>query len=138
MSRVGYQLPSVLSTPLPSFHSFSFLHDNANIVRIYGAIDGAQYDQSAGGWLIPSSNVSKRPEVKVAVGNKMITIEKEQLGWSELEKGSGMVFGAIQSRGDNPFDIFGDTFLICTYAIFDVGKKRFGVVQRPDPTPAGQ
>lgn len=47
----------------------------------------------------------------------MITIEKEQLGWADLEDGSGMVFGAIQSRGNNPFDILGDTFLMCCYAV---------------------
>lgn len=84
---------------------------------VYSAIDGAEYDKRAGGWVIPAQNISERPEVIVAVGNKRITIEKEQLGWSDLEDGSGMVYGSIQSRGNNPFDIFGDTFLICCYAV---------------------
>ena len=65
-----------------------------------------------------------------------------------------MVFGAIQSRGTNPFDILGDAFLVNVYAvrssnlvlpdtltnmtqIFDVGNTQFGVVQRPDSTSAG-
>lgn len=47
--------------------------------------------------------------------------------------GNGMSFGAIQSCGDLPFAIFGDTFLKNVYAIFDVGKSRFGCVQRIDP-----
>lgn len=44
-----------------------------------------------------------------------------------------MSFGGIQSRGDLHFDIFGDTFLKNVYAIFDVGRNRFGCVQRIDP-----
>ena len=42
----------------------------------------------------------------------------------------GMQYGGIQSRGDCPFDIMGDTWLKAVYAIFDQGKKRLGVVQR--------
>lgn len=68
---------------------------------LYGAIDGAQNSTQYGGWIIPSTNVDKRPDVKVAVGDTMITIEKEQLGWSDLGDGSNMVFGAVQSRGES-------------------------------------
>lgn len=84
---------------------------------LYSNIQGAKYDRQQGGWLIPADGVAQRPEVTVAVGDKQITIEKEQLGWADLGDGSGMVYGAIQSRGSNPFDIFGDTFLICCYAV---------------------
>lgn len=86
---------------------------------LYGQIQGARFDQRAGGWIMPggADAISARPEVTVAVGDKQITIEKEQLGWAELEQGSNMVFGAIQSRGSMDFDIFGDTFLICCYAV---------------------
>ena len=105
---------------------------------IYSAITGAQNSQKYGGWVIPAGNVSQRPVVKVAVGKTMITIEKEQLGWADIGDGSDMVFGGIQSRGENSFDILGDTLLICCYAIFDFGQKRLGVVQRADPTPAGR
>ena len=84
---------------------------------LYQAIDGAKFDRNYGGWTIPGDKVDKRPDFKVAVGNAMITIEKEQLGWADLGDSSGMVFGAIQSRGNNDFDIFGDTFLMCCYAV---------------------
>lgn len=67
---------------------------------LYGAIDGAQNSSKYGGWIIPSTNIDQRPDVKVAVGDTMITIEKEQLGWADLGDGSGMVFGAVQSRGE--------------------------------------
>jgi len=124
------------------------------VSAVYAAIPGSKNDSSAGGWTIPSGNVDQRPVITVAIGNKQITIEKEQLGWSDLGDGSNMVFGAIQSRGTNPFDILGDAFLVNVYAvrssnlvlpdtltnmtqIFDVGNTQFGVVQRPDSTSAG-
>lgn len=84
---------------------------------LYSSIKGAKYDQQQGGWLIPADGIAQRPDVAVAVGDKYITIEKEQLGWSALDNDPTMVFGAIQSRGTNPFDILGDTFLICCYAV---------------------
>lgn len=84
---------------------------------LYQNIKGAKYDRQQGGWLIPADGVAQRPEVTVAIGDKHITIEKEQLGWADLGDGSNMVYGAIQSRGSNPFDILGDTFLICCYAV---------------------
>lgn len=84
---------------------------------LYSSIEGATYDKQQGGWLIPADGVAQRPDVSVAVGDKQITIEKEQLGWSGVDGDSSMVFGAIQSRGTNPFDILGDTFLICCYAV---------------------
>ncbi|KAK5073180.1 hypothetical protein LTR64_000412 [Lithohypha guttulata] len=115
------------------------LCDDKFCQALYDAVDGARFDPQVGGWILPSDNIDKRPELKVKVGaDKYITIEKEQLSWAELEDGSGMSFGSIQSNGNAPFAIFGDTFLQCCYAIFDVGNQRFGCVQRPDPTPAGK
>lgn len=86
---------------------------------LYSQVPGARFDQQNGGWVMPDGPdaISSRPNVTVAVGNKQITIEKEQLGWAPLNDGSGMVFGGIQSRGNMDFDIFGDTFLICCYAV---------------------
>lgn len=68
------------------------------------------------------------PKVTVAVGDKQFEIQKEDFGFAKC--GGGMQYGGIQSRGDSKFDILGDTWLKGVYAIFDQGKKRFGVVQR--------
>jgi hypothetical protein len=68
------------------------------------------------------------PVVKVAVGEKLFEIQKEDFGFARC--GGGMQYGGIQSRGDSGMDILGDTWLKGIYAIFDQGKKRFGAVQR--------
>lgn len=100
---------------------------------VYGAIPGAKYDEQNQGWLYPAKTTAEQlPVVQVAVGSKLFTIQKEDLGFADA--GNGMVYGGMQSRGQLPFDILGDTFLKGIYAIFDQGNMRFGCVQRIDPT----
>lgn len=100
---------------------------------VYAAIPGAKYDSQNQGYTYPARTTAAHlPVVKVAVGSKLFTIQKEDLGFADA--GNGMVYGGIQSRGELPFDILGDTFLKGVYAIFDQGNERFGCVQRIDPT----
>jgi hypothetical protein len=107
---------------------------------IYDQIPGAKLDPKVGAYIYPKSvPITKLPDVTIDIGGKQFTVEKEHIAFSETAPGSGMIFGGIQPRGpDLDFDILGDTFLMSVYAIFDVGKKRFGCVQRADPTPAGE
>ena len=46
-----------------------------------------------------------------------MTLHKEDLAFADA--GNGMTFGGIQSRGNMPFSIYGDTCLKAMYAIFD-------------------
>ncbi|KAL1852712.1 hypothetical protein Plec18167_008967 [Paecilomyces lecythidis] len=109
------------------------LVDDNTAKAIYDAIPGASYDQDSQGYIYPSNTpADKLPTVTFAVGDKQFTVQKEDLGFAEAK--TGYVYGGIQSRGDNPFDILGDTFLKSIYAIFDVGNKRFGAVQRTEPS----
>ncbi|KAJ9256771.1 hypothetical protein DTO207G8_2374 [Paecilomyces variotii] len=109
------------------------LLDDETVKAIYDAIPGASYDSESQGYIYPSDTpADKLPTVTFAVGDKQFTVQKEDLGFAEAK--SGYVYGGIQSRGENPFDILGDTFLKSVYAIFDVGNKRFGAVQRTEPT----
>ncbi|KAF1360892.1 aspartic proteinase precursor [Lizonia empirigonia] len=97
--------------------------------QIYDAIPGAKFDDKNQGWVFPlGTPVDKLPKITFAVGDKQFEVQKEDLGFAKV--GNGMQYGGIQSRGDSKFDILGDTWLKAVYAIFDEGKKRFGVVQR--------
>jgi len=100
--------------------------------QIYAAIPGAKKDKFQQGWVFPLSvPIEKLPTVQFAVGSKLFTVLGEDLQYAPT--GDGFYYGGIQSRGDLPFDILGDTFLKNVYAIFDQGNKRFGCVQRIEP-----
>ncbi|KIJ53291.1 hypothetical protein M422DRAFT_25704 [Sphaerobolus stellatus SS14] len=93
---------------------------------IYGQIQGAKQDQQQGGWVYPSS--ATVPTVSIAVGSTEYTVNPADFAFGDA--GSGMTFGGIQSRGNNPFDILGDVFLKSIYAVFDQSNTQIGVAQR--------
>ncbi|KAJ5344994.1 hypothetical protein N7452_002998 [Penicillium brevicompactum] len=107
------------------------LVDDETCQAIYGAIEGAVYDDESQGWIYPSNTTAdKLPVIAFAVGDKQFVVQKEDLGFAEAK--SGYVYGGIQSRGSMTMDILGDTFLKAIYAVFDVGNLRFGAVQRKE------
>ncbi|KAF2099786.1 acid protease [Rhizodiscina lignyota] len=109
------------------------LVDDNTCKSIYDAIPGSKYDSTQQGYTFPANtSADQLPTVTFAVGDTQFTVQKEDLGFADA--GSGMTYGGIQSRGDQNFDIFGDTFLKSIYAIFDQGNKRFGAVQRTEAT----
>lgn len=92
------------------------LVDDTLCKAIYAAIPGAKYDDQQQGWTLPSNTTEANlPVVQFAVGEKLFTIEKEDLLFAEIE--SGTTYGGIQSRGTQTFDIFGDSFLKSVYAV---------------------
>ncbi|KAL8820462.1 MAG: hypothetical protein Q9223_001323 [Gallowayella weberi] len=109
------------------------LVDDKTCAAIYKAIPGAKYSNRDQGYLFPSNTpLDKLPVVRFDVGGKEFAVQKEDLAFASA--GNGMTYGGIQSRGDLPFDILGDTWLKGIYAIFDQGNKRFGAVVRADAT----
>ncbi|CAJ2500078.1 Uu.00g029310.m01.CDS01 [Anthostomella pinea] len=97
----------------------------------YGAIKGAKQDSQQQGWVYPSSvSTADLPAVEFAVGSTLFKVNPEDVAFQDL--GNGFIYGGIQSRGSQDFDIFGDVFLRSVYAVFDLndGKPRFGAVQR--------
>ncbi len=85
---------------------------------IYGQIQGAVLDDQQGGWVFPADiPVDDLPQVSVAVGEKLINIEKEHLAFAPVDGSGSMTYGGIQPRGNLDFDIFGDTFLLGVYAV---------------------
>jgi len=78
------------------------LLDDAALDEIYGVIRGARMDRT--GWILPTS--SRPTNISFAVGRTFYMISGEDLKFADA--GRGMSFGAIQSRGQNKQDIFGD------------------------------
>lgn len=86
---------------------------------IYNSIPGAIYSRDHQGWLIPRSvTLEQLPELSFALGETQFVIEKEHILYGTAKQtDNGMVYGGIQSRGSLPFDIWGDTFFKCVYAV---------------------
>lgn len=85
---------------------------------IYRCIPGAYYDSVNQGYIFPTDTKEEHlPLVGFAVGSqgKVFTCGKEDLLFAETKP--GWTYGGIQSRGDLPFDILGDTWLKGIYAV---------------------
>ncbi|KAJ4302319.1 hypothetical protein N0V88_002463 [Collariella sp. IMI 366227] len=100
---------------------------------LYAQIKGAEYNYEYQGYIIPKTvTLEDLPEFKIAVGDHDFLIQKEDLLFAPADDNSW--YGGVQSRGENPFDILGDTFLKSIYAIWDQGRKRFGAVPKIQKT----
>jgi hypothetical protein len=92
------------------------LVDDDTVTAVYNAIPGSRYDNFQQGYVFPASTTADQlPDVAFPVGDALIHVQKEDLAFADA--GNGMVFGGIQSRGSNPFDIFGDVFLKSAYVV---------------------
>jgi hypothetical protein len=96
------------------------LVDDPTVKAIYTAIPGAKYDRVNQAWVYPAGTTEDQlPIITLAVGTKQFVIQKEDLGFVGFRDGNGKawVYGGIQSRGNFPIDILGDTFLKGIYAV---------------------
>jgi hypothetical protein len=84
------------------------LIDDTILSQIYGAIEGATFDQQQGGWKYPEN--ATVPTVEFAVGETLYTINPQDFAFGPAD--SGFLFGGIQSRGNLTFDIFGNVFFV--------------------------
>lgn len=92
------------------------LVDDDTVKAIYDAIPGSKYDSTQQGYVFPANtSADQLPTVSFAVGDTQFQVQKEDLGFADA--GNGMTYGGIQSRGDQNFDILGDTFLKGIYAV---------------------
>lgn len=86
------------------------------VEALYAQIQGATYSDQQQGYIIPKTvTADQLPTFSVAVGGTEFVIQKEDLIFAEADADNW--YGGVQSRGDNPFDILGDTFLKSIYAV---------------------
>lgn len=74
------------------------------VSAIYDAIPGSKMDKTQGGFVYPED--ATVPDVEIAVGDNTFKINATDFSLGSA--GTGMLFGGIQSRGSNGFDILGD------------------------------
>lgn len=83
---------------------------------LYNNIAGARYSSKYQGYVIPKTAVTNKrlPVFSVAVGDTDF-INEDDLSFASADDSHW--YGGIQSRGRNPFDILGTTFLKSIYAV---------------------
>src|SRR5271155_757396 len=92
------------------------------VEAVYNAIPGSTYSRKQQGYLFPAStDVNDLPEITVMVGSTPVTIAKQHLAFGPAQH--GFKYGAIQSRGNQPFDILGDVFLRSVYAVSTISAS---------------
>ncbi|QRV81402.1 aspartyl protease [Ceratobasidium sp. AG-Ba] len=74
------------------------------VAKLYSKVPGARLDQNQGGYIFPTN--ARLPALAFCVGHWLFTVPSGDLAFSGA--GAGMVYGAVQSRGQNPQDILGD------------------------------
>jgi hypothetical protein len=89
------------------------LIDDTILSQVYGAIEGATFDQAQGGWKYPED--ATVPTVEFAIGDNMYAINPKDFAFGPAD--GGFLFGGIQSRGNLTFDILGDVFLKSVYVV---------------------
>jgi hypothetical protein len=83
---------------------------------LYSQIPGAEYSEEYQGYTIPKDvSMADLPDVSVAIGGMLFSIQKQDLLFTMAD--DKVWYGGVQSRGENPFDILGDTFLKSIYAV---------------------
>ncbi|KAH9906622.1 acid protease [Xylariomycetidae sp. FL2044] len=126
----GEKLDQAGNTAIADTGTTLALMGDETVDALYKKIPGATYDYLNQGYIFPiDTSVDQLPEFKVAVGDKEFVIQKEDLAFAPTDDGKSW-YGGVQSRGMQPFDILGDTFLKSCYCIWDVGNTRFGAVPK--------
>jgi hypothetical protein len=93
------------------------LVSDAVVDPLYAAIPGAKYSSAEQGYIFPDTVTADQiPKFSLAVGETEFTIQPEDFVFAPSNT-AGFVYGGIQSRGSNPFDILGDAFLKSIYAV---------------------
>jgi aspergillopepsin I len=84
-------------------------------VDSYYANTGATYDDSQGGYIYPCSTTL--PDFSIQIEGYTATVPGSDIAFAQVDDTN--CFGGIQSRGSNPFSIYGDVFLKSQYVVFD-------------------
>ena len=129
----GNKIPRPSNTAFADTGTTMIMVSDDILPAIYEPLGGYFDHDIYQGWIFPINiDDSKIPTIVLPAGNIPVTLDKRDLGFVAVN--SSHVFGSIQSRGDHPFDTFGDYWLRNIYAIWDFGTSgeglRFGVVPR--------
>lgn len=101
----------------------TFLMLPPDIVRTYYAeVTGAQEDNEVGGYFFPCS--ATLPDLYVIINGAKLRVPGQYMNYAPFLTRPTICFGALQTFGDDSFNIFGDVFLKAQYVIFENDGER--------------
>jgi hypothetical protein len=139
-ARVGnevlYRPPG--NTAIADTGTALILVDDGLLAAIYEPLGGKKDStllsvSGNGAWVYPDTVTdAELPTITLAFGDFEVTLNPGDLNHGQAYPTGGWIYGGMQSRGNNNFDIFGDVWLNNVYAIFDLTQDvpRLGVVPR--------
>ncbi|OQE16136.1 hypothetical protein PENSTE_c025G08130 [Penicillium steckii] len=98
------------------------LLDDSVVSAYYAQVDGAQNDESVGGYVFDCS--ADLPDFSVKIGSYTATVPGSLINYGD--SGAGSCLGGIQSNTGIGFSIFGDIFLKSQYVVFDASGPKLG------------
>ena len=104
------------------------LMDDSIVDDYYSQVDGAEVDQTQGGYVFPCS--ADLPDFILGIGNGQATIPSSLMSLGSV--GGSQCFGGLQSNSGIGLSIYGDVFLKAVLAVFDADNKRFGYAPKSD------
>lgn len=92
----------------------------------YNEVDGAQYDQSQGGYTFSCD--AKLPDFVFGLGSDgaSVTVPGDYINFAPVTEGGRDCFGGIQEDSGIGFAIYGDVALKAAFVVFDGGKEQLG------------
>lgn len=100
------------------------LMDDSVVADYYSNVQGAQNDQSQGGYVFDCS--TELPDFSLGIGSGQAVIPGALMSLGSVSQGSSQCFGGIQSNSGIGLSIYGDIFLKAVLAVFDADNTQFG------------
>ncbi|KAI9847526.1 MAG: Type I transmembrane sorting receptor [Thelocarpon superellum] len=104
-----------------------FLTDDAIVSDYYSQVQGAQNDQTQGGYTFPCS--ASLPDFTFGVGAYRAVISGSLINYAPVD--ANTCFGGIQSNQGLGMSIFGDIMFKSQFVIFDGGNTQLGFAAKP-------
>ena len=93
------------------------LVDDSVVSDYYSGVDGAQNDQSQGGYTYPCSTTL--PDITFTIGGYDAVVPGSYVNYAPTDDSGTTCFGGIQSNSGIGFSIFGDIFLKSQFVVFN-------------------
>ncbi|KIW71976.1 hypothetical protein PV04_00201 [Phialophora macrospora] len=104
------------------------LMDDDIVSAYYDEVDGAQFDNSQGGYTFPCS--ADLPDFAVGISDYHAVIPGSFMNFAPVSQGSSSCYGGLQSNQGIGLSIYGDIFLKAVFAVFDSENQQFGVAAK--------